>query len=315
MKKISIGKLRGLQQCSSPRRTFTCLALDHRQNLRKINPAFQDNYQLSEYKLSVARNLSDYATSVLFDPEVSASQAIATMVLPGEKGLIVAVESTGYEGESNSRRTQILPGWSVDKAKRMGASLVKLLVYYHPYSKTAQETENTIKNVASDCQRHDIGLMLEPLSYSLSTEKLTGEEKRFVVVETAKRLTNIPGVDILKAELPMDVHEKDKILLSLACREISAVSTIPWVLLSASVPFEDFLDHATIACKAGASGIAVGRAVWQETIMMNTRERATFLETIGKERLASLYSICLENAKPWTDWYYAEADFDWYLRY
>ena len=37
--KRTIGKLRGLQQCTSPRGTFTCLALDHRQNLRKANPA------------------------------------------------------------------------------------------------------------------------------------------------------------------------------------------------------------------------------------------------------------------------------------
>ena len=40
MKPISIGKLRGLQQISSARGTFTALALDHRQNLRKANPAF-----------------------------------------------------------------------------------------------------------------------------------------------------------------------------------------------------------------------------------------------------------------------------------
>ena len=40
MQKISIGKLRGLQQISSKRGTFTALALDHRQNLRKANPAF-----------------------------------------------------------------------------------------------------------------------------------------------------------------------------------------------------------------------------------------------------------------------------------
>jgi tagatose 1,6-diphosphate aldolase len=39
MKPLSIGKFRGLQQISSPRGTFTALALDHRQNLRKaLNP-------------------------------------------------------------------------------------------------------------------------------------------------------------------------------------------------------------------------------------------------------------------------------------
>ena len=35
MTPISIGKFRGLQQCTSRQGTFTCLALDHRQNLRR----------------------------------------------------------------------------------------------------------------------------------------------------------------------------------------------------------------------------------------------------------------------------------------
>ena len=43
MKTLSVGKLRGLQQCTSPRGTFTCLALDHRQNLRKANPAYLED--------------------------------------------------------------------------------------------------------------------------------------------------------------------------------------------------------------------------------------------------------------------------------
>ena len=315
MKKISIGKLRGLQQCSSSRRTFTCLALDHRQNLRKLNPVFQDNAKLSEFKLEVTKNLSINATSVLLDPEFSASQAITSMVLPGDKGLIVAVESTGYSGESVSRRTQILPGWSVEKAKRMGASMVKLLVYYHPNATTSKETEKSIKKIADDCQIYDIGLMLEPLSYSLSEANLTSDEKRYVVVETARQLTKIPGVDILKAELPIDVNEKDKELLTLACAEISAVSISPWILLSASVPFDEFLRQATIACKAGASGVAVGRAVWQETITMNDLDRSIFLKSVGKDRLSSLYKICIEEAKPWTDWYFNKVNFDWYKDY
>jgi tagatose 1,6-diphosphate aldolase len=46
MRPISIGKLRGLQQISSQRGTFTALALDHRQNLRKANPAFINDIEL-----------------------------------------------------------------------------------------------------------------------------------------------------------------------------------------------------------------------------------------------------------------------------
>ena len=122
---LSIGKLRGLQQCLSARGTFTCLALDHRQNLRKANPLFVDNTALSQFKLDVTAELAPYATAVLLDPEVSAAQAIAAGRLPGTSPFVVAVESTGYSGDSTARRAQIIPGWSVEKAKRMGASMIK----------------------------------------------------------------------------------------------------------------------------------------------------------------------------------------------
>ena len=131
---ITIGKLRGLQQISSERGTFTALALDHRQNLRKANPAFVNDEELSHFKLDVTSTLATEATAVLLDPEVSAAQAIAHHAIPNHVGLVVALESTGYIGHSASRHAQIIPGWSVEKAKRMGASAIKLLVYYHPDS-------------------------------------------------------------------------------------------------------------------------------------------------------------------------------------
>jgi len=115
MKTISIGKFRGLQQISSSRGTFTALALDHRQNLRKANPEFFDNAKLSSFKLDVVANLASHATAVLLDPEVSAAQAISTGALPGNKGLVVALESTGYTGDATARKAQIIPGWSVEK--------------------------------------------------------------------------------------------------------------------------------------------------------------------------------------------------------
>lgn len=315
MKKLSIGKLRGLQQCASTRGTFTCLALDHRQNLRKANPAFQDNTELSRFKLELIAELAPYATSVLLDPEVSAAQAIAAGKLPGDKAFVVAVESTGYSGEATARRAQIIPGWSVEKAKRMGAGMIKLLVYYHPDSPTAAETEDFTAQIAAECLKYDLGMMLEPLSYSLTEAKLPSEEKRYVVVETARRLTPIDGVDILKAELPLNTSDTDPVQLNAACAEVSAVSATPWILLSAAVSFETYQRQVIAACQAGASGIAVGRAVWQEAVNMNGPARLDFLRTTGKERLGRLNALCVALARPYMDFFTAEAAFDWYRNY
>ncbi len=315
MKPISIGKLRGLQQISSKRGTITALALDHRQNLRKANPAFVMDEELSGFKLDVTRLLASEATAVLLDPEVSAAQAISQEAIPREIGIVVALESTGYTGDAIARHAQLIPDWSVEKAKRMGASAVKLLVYYHPDSSTAKEIESFVEQVAEACAKHDLLLMLEPLSYSLDEgRKLTSEQKRYVVVETVKRLTPL-NVDILKAEFPLDLTEKDQNDWKDACEEISSASYVPWILLSAAVDYETYLHQVTIACSAGASGIAVGRAVWQEAVSMTGPERSEFLSQVARQRLARLTALCTALAKPYSEFYKAEAPFDWYKTY
>jgi tagatose-1,6-bisphosphate aldolase len=157
--------------------------------------------------------------------------------------------------------------------------------------------------------------MLEPLSYSLTEAKLTSDEKRYVVVETARRLTPIPGVDVLKAEVPLATDDLDEARLAAACAEVSAASVTPWILLSAAVTFETYQRQIIAACQAGASGIAVGRAVWQEAVQLSGQSRLDFLRSTARERLARLSALCQALAKPCTDFYTAEAPFDWYKKY
>ncbi len=320
MTNLSIGKLRGLQQCTSRKGTITALALDHRQNLRRAldprNPSSVSDAELSHFKLEVVTELADLATGVLLDPEVSAAQAVAAGILPKGTGLVVAVESTGYSGEATARQGNVLPGWSIAKAKRMGADMVKLLVYYHPEAPTASEIESFVGQIAGECEVHDIGLMLEPLSYSLdSSRKLTSREKGRVVTETARRLA-VTGVDVLKVEFPLDIAtDPDEDAWRVACLEISSVCPIPWILLSAAVDYQTYLRQVAIACQAGASGIAVGRAVWQEAVELNGSRRSSFLQTTGRERLQHLAEVCENAAKPISDFYRAEVSFDWYTTY
>jgi tagatose-1,6-bisphosphate aldolase len=316
-----IGKIRGMQQCSTSRGTFTCLALDHRQNLRRaLNPADPNlvpDSALTDFKLEVTAVLAGEATAVLLDPEYSAAQAVAAGVIPKNAGLVVAVEATGYTGDPNARQSRILSGWSVEKAKSMGASMIKLLVYYHPDAPTASEIEQFTQQVADDCKKVDLGIMLEPLSYPLdpNQKKLASDEKRYVVVETARRLTPL-GVDLLKAEFPLDTVNADETAWAQACAEVSAASVAPWILLSAAVDFDVFLRQVSVACQAGASGIAVGRAVWKEAVAMSPEERAAFLQTIARERLSRLTALCIALAKPWTDFYPTlQIDEHWYARY
>jgi tagatose-1,6-bisphosphate aldolase len=321
MTTLSIGKLRGLQQCSSESATFACLALDHRQNLRRAlnpaDPASVSDLELTGFKLDVIASLAGAATAVLLDPQYSAAQSIAGRILPRTAALVVAVESTGYGGEPAARQSQILPGWSVEKAKRMGASMIKLLVYYHPDSATAAEIEAFVRQVAQECSQHDLALMLEPLSYPLAADqRLSSAEKRRVVSESARRLT-VPGVDVLKVEFPLDISsDPDESEWDKACREISSFSQVPWILLSAAEDYPAYLRQVAVACQAGASGCAVGRAVWKEAVALAGQHRLAFLKEIALPRLETLANECSDLGRPWTDFYTpAPITPDWYTTY
>ncbi|MGA9399186.1 MAG: tagatose 1,6-diphosphate aldolase [Anaerolineaceae bacterium] len=319
MRDLTIGKFYGLQHISTRRGTFTCLALDHRQNLRHSlnpdNPASVSDADLSNFKLMVTAALAAESTAVLLDPEYSAAQAVAGGILPNPVGLVVSLEATGYSGDSKARQSRILPGWSVEKAKRMGADAVKLLVYYHPDAVNAAETEDFVGQVAEDCKALDLLIMLEPLTYALDDSgTLTLKEKRIAVIGTARKLSPL-GIDILKAEFPIDIKEADQNLWLEACQELSRASVVPWILLSAAVDFETYLQQVSIACKAGASGCAVGRSVWKEAVSLDVLTRKTFLETTARERLIQLQKLCQTQAKPYTDFYTARAPLDWYKRY
>jgi len=122
-------------------------------------------------------------------------------------------------------------------------------------------------------------------------------------------------VDILKAEFPLDINDVDESKWMEACKEISSASITPWILLSAAVDFETFVRQVTVACDAGASGIAVGRAVWKEAVTMSGEERIKFLRTTARQRMARLTSLCHALARPYTDFYQADAPFDWYKTY
>ena len=83
---LTVGKLRGLRQCSDARGALSLLALDHRNNLRKAlrpdAPGDVGDEELTAFKTQAAGALAEAATAVLLDPELGAAQAIATGAIP-----------------------------------------------------------------------------------------------------------------------------------------------------------------------------------------------------------------------------------------
>ena len=309
MKVLSIGKIRGLQQISTAAGHFIMCAMDHRSGLitmlEDAHHAVPDYDEIVQLKLDMCSTMGAFSSGILLDPEYGAAQCIAGNVLSGRTGLLVAIEATGYEKDPTGRLTTLLKDWSVEKIKRMGASAVKILVYYRPdIKKLAAKQLKTIAAVAADCNKYDIPLLVEPKTYRVEGEQMDSAEfaRRLpeMVIETARQITQLP-VDVLKAEFPADVkYEKDAAKLAGYCRGLDAASRIPWVILSAGVDYDTFKQQVIVACRAGASGFLGGRAIWQEALEISERaERLKFFRDVAGSRLKELSKITAENAKPW----------------
>lgn len=309
MRKLSLGKIRGLQQIANPDGIFTICAMDHRDSMRTMideeHPEKVDYAEMVKHKLELCSALAPYASAVLLDPIYGAAQCISQRALPKSTGLLVSIEATGYGGGKENRITKLLEGWSVEKIKRMGASAVKILVYYRPDLKElAKRQLNTVSQVAEECIKYDIPYLVEPKSYPVGDEAKNKEKYASVleevVVKTAEEITALP-IDVLKAEFPADIHyKKDKAELLELCRRLDAASRVPWVILSAGVDFELFCEQVEIACQAGASGFLGGRAIWQEAMPIDdTQKRARYLAIVAQDRMRRLTEIASRYAVPW----------------
>ena len=326
---LTPGKLMGLRSVTDAGGRFKVLALDQSNSFRKFIKAQMERQakkgdvsydQVVHAKLEITQVLAPSASAVLLDVNYGARQAINSFDVPRTAGLIVRVEASrdaGLPGEFE-------PGWGVAQIKRMGGAAVKLLVYMDVQDAKATKAQMAfVKRVAEDCQKEDILLMIEELSYPRK-----GEDKK-TPAYVARRPENImksaeligPYADILKLEFPADIatDSPEKIQKNLAALNKAAIR--PWVLLSAGVKFDLFAKQVELAMKAGCSGTMAGRAIFQEYFDANTPdEQKRFLETTGIQRMNTLNAIVDRNALPWFERYqlgpkdlFAAVDPHWYF--
>lgn len=309
MKNLTPGKIRGLTQIANADGILVMCAMDHRGSLRSMidedSPGEVDYTEMVERKVELCSVLAEHASAVLLDPIFGAAQCISHGVLPRSTGLLVCIEASGYRDEKEGRLTELLNGWGVGKIKRMGASAVKILVYYRPdLPQLAYQQLDTVNAVARECIVNDIPFLVEPLYYPLADEinrpRHSADLREQMVIQTAREVTTLP-LEILKAEFPADIRfKKDESELIEACRQLDAASQVPWVVLSAGVDFELFYRQVEIACRGGASGFLGGRAIWQEAMYIDdTRERIHYLSTVSVDRMKKLAEIASKYAVPW----------------
>ncbi len=315
VKSLSIGKFRALQRASTSDGIFSVLAIDHQDSLRRaLNPQSPNSItdkDMVTFKSQVVTALWDEVSGVLLDPVYGAPQIIE-QGLPNQVGLLAELEKADYDMEPLPLAVDIRPQWSVGKIKRMGADGVKLFYYYDPDNPDlCQQQDATIAQAVADCSAYDIPLYAEPI-----VTDTTPDDRQRKVIESAVKSDQL-GVDILKLEFPIDIHANpDHGRWQDACEVLTKAVQAPWVLLSAGVDFEVFCQQVEIACKAGASGFIVGRAVWGDACTLPIEERQHWLATIGQQRLKRLHDIATKHATSWTSIYQPKkVTTRWYAEY
>jgi tagatose 1,6-diphosphate aldolase len=314
--------MRGIQQAAFDDGLFSVLAIDHR------GPGLSlpdDSYEaIRDFKLSVVRPLIPHASAVLLDPAYSAAEAIAGGILPGRRGLLVAIEAHDYSDEPETRTCHVLTGWSLEKIKRMGASMAKVFFNYHPDAgEETEQQEAFVAGLVEQAREADLPLIAEPICFSLDPDAPKGsaafaEQRPGIVIESVRRIGAL-GPDMLKVEFPHDAaHVDDESAWAESCAALDEASPVPWVLLSAGVDYDTFRRQLRVACEAGASGQVTGRAIWKEAASLTGAARETFLHETAAARLAELTDIVRAHGRPWTDRnpdLVAEVGEGWYKAY
>ena len=256
---------------------ITIAAIDHRGSLKKSlrpgDPGSVTEDEILAWKKRLVNLYKEEVSGILIDPIYGKT----VIDLQAPCGWMLSMEKTGYRGEQQARETELLPNWTVRQARELGAVGVKLLLYYDPQNvKLAARQRGIAQTVANDCKREGMVFLLEPLSYSK-----TGMDKPDVVLETAKELAYL-DVDIFKFEYPGD---------EVSCAKITEIVKKPWVLLSAGMEYNAYELALKSAMVGGASGFAVGRAVWQEFGNYQGEEREKYFTDVALPRMRKLIKV------------------------
>ncbi|MBZ5647299.1 MAG: tagatose 1,6-diphosphate aldolase [Acidobacteriia bacterium] len=318
--KLTPGKLAGLKNVSNARGVIGAAAMDQRGSLKKALGANATEKQLEEFKSLVTEVLTPHATAILLDPEWG---------LPASKrrsknaGLLLAYEKTGYDKTGPGRLPDLLDNWSARRLKENGADAVKILLYYTPDDpKDVNDKKHAwVERIGDECRANDIPFFLELVGYEEGVDEKGLEyskKKPRIVLESMKEFTKDRyGADVLKVEVPINMkfvegaksfkgekaYSKQEAIKHF--HAAAAVTTKPFIYLSAGVSNSEFTESLELAAESGVkfNGVLCGRATWKDGIAVYANQGPQafrhWLETEGVKNINNVN----EKLKGATSWF------------
>ncbi|MBV9490897.1 MAG: tagatose 1,6-diphosphate aldolase [Verrucomicrobia bacterium] len=303
---IDPGKLRSFQRVTSPDGFFLICALDHLSDFQELldpDPRTVDYRRTGDAKANLIRALAGECSAFLLDARFGLAQAIASRALPGSVGLMASIEDEDYKPPTATRKTRFREHWGLKQMKLLGVDVCKLLWFYRPESSVAEHQREVIRTLVRECAELSLPLVVEPIWCPLEGEdpKSQAWKQRRVsgIVETAHEV-NALGIDMLKVEFPGYVEtEQGRIEALEACRRLNDGVTVPWVILSAGVGYEQFKTQVEIACRAGAAGFLAGRSIWRDAASTHDPQKREAAAKEAARRLAELGAVTRRYGQPY----------------
>jgi tagatose 1,6-diphosphate aldolase len=242
---------------------YLMLACDHRENFKKyINPQFPekvtDEETINAVK-EIIKSINDDFSGILLDEKYSLA---AYKELYVDKPFALPLEKSNYELIDNEKVT-ILDKEPSD-IESLGAEATKILIYFDPNLKSAEEKSNLVKKVIEQSHKTELPIFLVIIS-----EDTQNYERVIDSVDYFLKRSVIPDVFVL--EFPGSDY---------MCRKVSnSLGAVPWVMISGGADYILFKEQLKIAAENGCRGFVIGRSLWQEYFDIAESERKKhFLE-------------------------------------
>jgi tagatose 1,6-diphosphate aldolase len=322
--KLTPGKLAGMKAVSNERGVIAAAAMDQRGSLQKSlakeKGSAVSDAMMEEFKTLVTEVLTPHASAILLDPEwgLPASKRRAK-----NAGLLLAYEKTGYDKTGPGRLGDLLDHWSARRMKEAGADCVKILLYYTPLDpKDINDKKHAwVERLGDECRANDIPFFLEIVTYEEGADEKGldfSKKKPKAVTDSMREFTKDRyGVDVLKVEIPINMqfvegtksfkgqraYSKQEAMKFF--NDAAAVSTKPFIYLSAGVSNSEFTESLELAAESGVkfNGVLCGRATWKEGIPVYAKQGAdAFRKWLEDEGVKNINNV---NArlKAATSWY------------
>lgn len=289
-----------LDAIARPSGALAMVAMDQRESLRTMfvhaglpetTPA-----ELTQFKCSVAKVLSPYASGFLIDPEFGYPQVRDEKLVDQHAGLIVAADVLTQEPLGPVTETSLDEEVVADGYDLSSVVALKLLVKWKRDDQRAARVEMSRK-FTERCAELGVLSVLEPVVEATPAELEDGSwNMEDAIVEAARELS-VVGQSLYKVQVPL--HGVPGPVLAEQCSRLAQAITGPWVVLSQGVSQDHFLGAVETACKAGASGFLAGRAIWSDLVGSKNLEED--LTKVSIPRLEALGKIVDTYATPWSE--------------